>query len=97
MHISKNLYLLRCTSMSDLFQRRLAYCNIYWYQVSSVRLVYQSTNSAEVTLLLPRYVCFPHFQDMNDIIVNLSSGSWADRKDGLIALQNVFRGNRLLK
>ena len=33
---------------------------------------------------------------MNEILTNMSSASWADRKEGLIALQNLLRGSRVL-
>ena len=36
-------------------------------------------------------------QDVSDILNNLSSPSWADRKEGLLALQKILRGTRILK
>lgn len=34
---------------------------------------------------------FFSLQDVAEILANLSSGSWADRKDGLISLQAMLR------
>ena len=39
---------------------------------------------------------FNPLQDVTEILTNMSSASWADRKEGLIALQNLLRGSRVL-
>ena len=36
-------------------------------------------------------------QDVAEILANLSSASWADRKEGLTALQGMLRSSRVLK
>ena len=35
-------------------------------------------------------------QDVGDVIARLAATQWADRKDGLLALQSVLRSNRML-
>ena len=35
-------------------------------------------------------------QDVGEVIASLAASQWADRKDGLLALQAVLRSNRML-
>ena len=37
------------------------------------------------------------FQDMQEIIALLGSGSYTERKDGLISLQHLLRSSRYLR
>ena len=40
---------------------------------------------------------FSYSQDIGDIIMNLTSGLWSDRRDGLSAMQRVLRSKRKLR
>lgn len=61
-----------------------------------VRIIYQSCFHFFFLNRINFCLYFIHIQDINEVIHNLHSIHWSDRKDGLQALQAYFRSGRML-